>query len=214
MITPAASMPLALALLGTIVLGGCSQPTAEAVAQPVVSASASATPPSPSTTTPPGVAPAPSRTPGWTPSPVSRPGALPAPERIKAPAVTYRKPVTYPDGLTVSVTAIKQQTVTQVGPGAITGAPMTTFTVRFTNGTTASVDLNQVVVSAYYGASQTAAAPVYEGSLNDFSGQLVAGASKAADYAFSIPVKDLGSATLAIDFDGRHTVAVFTGSAH
>lgn len=142
-----------------------------------------------------------------------RPGELPASQRIAAPPETYRKPVTYSDGLTVAVTAIKQQTVTQVGPGAITGEPMTTFTVKFTNGTTKPVDLNQVVVSAFYGSNRNRAAPVYEGSVNDFSGTLAVGGSQVANYAFSIPVKDLGSATLTIDFDGQHTVAVFTGSA-
>lgn len=212
MIRPAAALPLTVALLGVVALAGCSQPPAQAVAGPTSPPSSTATQPTPTTVAPSPV-PTASRTPGWTPPPVIRPSELPAADRIKATPESYTKPVRYTDGLTVSVTAIKQQTVTQVGPGAITGEPMTVFTVRFTNGTSTPVNLNQVVVSAYSGADQASAPPVYEGAMNDFSGTLAPGSSQSAVYAFSIPVRNLGTATLAIDFDGRHTVAVFTGSA-
>jgi hypothetical protein len=132
---------------------------------------------------------------------------------VPARPATFRTPVTYPDGLSIAVTKITQQTVTQQGPGALTGQPMTEFTIKFTNGTTQPLNLDQVVVTATYGAQHIDAAPVYEGLMNDFSGSLSPGSSKTTAYAFTIPVKDLGATTLTVDFDGKHSVAVFTGAA-
>jgi hypothetical protein len=113
----------------------------------------------------------------------------------------------------VRVDSIKQQTITAQGPGALTGKPSTTFTIRFTNNSTKAVDLSQVVVSAFFGRPQQPSEPVYTGGQNDFSGTLAPGRSMATGYAFSIPVQQLGSVTLTVDFGGIYKPAVFYGAA-
>ncbi len=149
-----------------------------------------------------------------TPAPaVIRSDAPPASDLVSARAATFTTAVSYPTGLVVRVDSIKQQTITAQGPGALTGKPSTTFTIRFTNNSTKAVDLSQVVVSAFFGRPQQPSEPVYTGGQNDFSGTLAPGRSMATGYAFSIPVQQLGSVTLTVDFGGIYKPAVFYGAA-
>jgi hypothetical protein len=121
-------------------------------------------------------------------------------------------PVTYPDGLKVRINGVVQSTITAQGPGELTGQPLTTFTIELTNGTSKDVVLNQVVVSAFYGTPLLMAQPVYSPGVSDFATVVKPGASASTKYAFSIPVAELHRVTIAVDFDGLHSVAVFTGS--
>ena len=76
-----------------------------------------------------------------------------------------------------------------------------------TNGGRTPVRLDQVVVTALYGAARRQARPVYDDASRDFSGDLRPGRSTRAVYGFSIPRSDLDRVTMIVDFDGRHTVA-------
>jgi hypothetical protein len=199
----------AVGLLAVAALSGCSSSGASVASASVTAATTASPLPSQAVSAAPSSA-APSV--GTSAIPVViRPHALPIGERIKNNSSTYKRPVTYTDGLVVLITGITQGKVTAVGPGEITGQPVTTFTVRFTNNTKSAIDLNGVVVSGFYGSAKTKASPVYDGGLNDFSGLLNPGATKSAAYAFSIPASGLASATLVVDFDGRHMPAVFSG---
>lgn len=144
---------------------------------------------------------------------VRRPGGLPVAQRAKAPVVPFTRPARYHDGVTVTVTRIAHDTVTDTGAGAPTGQARTTFTLRVGNASPVPVDLSQVVVVARYGAGSTLAAPVYEGTVADFSGAARPGGSRSARYAFAVPKAQLGRVVLVADFDGRHLAAVFSGSA-
>lgn len=142
--------------------------------------------------------------------PVQRPDATPGSERIAGTAGTMTRPVAYTDGLKVKIVGVSRGTVSDQGPGAVLGAPYRLFDIRFDNGTTAPVDLHQVVVSAYYGKNLQAQ-PVYYADLQDFATTVRPGAAAKAGYAFSIPADEHGPVTLTVDFDGQHAVAVFTG---
>ena len=205
-------------LAAVIALAGCSSATTNASTgspSPSASSDSSSSSPMPSTT---GSATGTPATAGATAAPtpgalVSRSGGLPASQRVSAAPVPVRSPVVYPDGLKVRVAGISQQKVTAQGPGELTGKPMTIFTIEMTNGTSAPIDLTQVVVTAAYGTPAVAAAPVYDNGIQDFATSLKPGATATTKYAFSIPVKDLKRITLSVDFDGKHTAAVFDGSA-
>ena len=209
---------VAVALLVGVAVAGCTSSASDTAASPT-GGSATTQPSSPATPSgSPSAAPSkpvvgPSVPPNATPVPaISRPGEVAPDARISAPSAPLTKPVTYRDGLQVRILSTAQSTITAVGPGALTGKPMTTFKIEFTNRTTKPVDLNQVVVSARYGKGLEPAQPVYVDGLNDFAGTVAPGKTAATSYAFSIPVADLGLVTLGVDFDGKHTVAVFTGS--
>ncbi len=120
--------------------------------------------------------------------------------------------MTYPDGLKVRIVKISQGTITAQGPGELTGRPKTTFTIEMTNGTSKPINLTQVVVSASYGTPPLQAPPVYDSGTTDFATVLAPGKATSTGYTFSIPVDQLGSVTVWVDFDGTHTAAVFAGS--
>jgi hypothetical protein len=205
-------------LAAVIALAGCSSATTNASSgSPSSSATSdtpSASPTSGPTVTPTGATGKSGATSAPTPGAlVSRSGGLPASQRVSASPAPVHSPVVYPDGLQVRVTGISQKTVTAQGPGELTGKPLTVFTIEMTNGTSAPIDLTQVVVTAAYGSPAVAAPPVYDNGIQDFATNLKPGATATTKYAFSIPVKNLKRITLSVDFDGKHTAAVFDGSA-
>jgi hypothetical protein len=211
---PCAPVAAVAVALTSLLVAGCSGSSSPTVARPTAIPPTAPVPAAPpSATVPPAVVPAPSGPAAAVPPLVIRPGALPPAQRLAAPRVAFRSPARFPDGLTVTVEKIEHGTVTETGAGAMTGSPRSVFTVRFRNGSTTAVPLDQVVVGVTYGPEHTQAPPIYDASVGDFSGQVPPGGTAAARYAFSVPDAQLGSVVLAVDFDGRHTAAVFAGSA-
>jgi hypothetical protein len=138
-----------------------------------------------------------------------RNGVRPHPS-ISADAKPFTKPITYPDGVKLSVTSIKQGRVKDQGPGVIAG-PLTTFRLRFTNGSDRPINLDQVVPTTEFGKPPRVARPVYDDSTQDFATEVRPGRSVTATYAFSIPVAELSHVSVHLDFDGRHFAATFRG---
>ena len=123
--------------------------------------------------------------------------------------------VAYPDGLTVAVSraATTKEPDTQ-GPGMFPGRHLVVVDLTLTNGTSASVDLGQVVVTLAYGKPAKIAQPTYNTTgLSDFSGVVKPGAKSTARYAFAVPAAKDGQLTAVVDFSADHYPAVLTGSA-
>ncbi len=116
------------------------------------------------------------------------------------------------DGVRVKVTSVTQGASTGQGPGVFSGAPRTAVAVQIVNGTKQSLDLSRVVVTMTYGTPKKVASPVYEAGAMDFAGTLAAGATAKATYMYSIPTGSLSNVTMAVDFDGGHAAATFTGA--
>ncbi|WP_395104406.1 hypothetical protein [Actinomadura sp. SCN-SB] len=123
-----------------------------------------------------------------------------------------RKPVTYPDKITVAITDIRYAKNQAMGPGEITGRNLTIFTLRFTNGSAQPLDLNKVQVVARYGKARTQASPTSYANINDFYGTVAPGQSRSASYAFDLPPEGYGAVVLGVAFDDKHKTAVFAGS--
>jgi hypothetical protein len=144
--------------------------------------------------------------------PVVRNGTTPTPS-ISAPVEKFISPVTYPDGIAVTILSITEGVTTEQAPGSLTGRPSTLFKISFTNNSKAAIDLSQVVVTVTYGSQNLLATPLYNvASVADFSGTVAPGKSVATSYAFSIPKADLSDVRMAVDFDGLHAAATFDGS--
>jgi hypothetical protein len=143
--------------------------------------------------------------------PVIRDGVRPHPS-ISADPEPFDRPVTYPDGVTFAVTGIHQGRVAGQGPGVVAG-PKTTFHLRFTNGSSRAISLDQVVPTAEFGSPARLARPVYDDRTQDFGTTVKPGATTTATYAFSIPKDQLSHVVIHLDFDGRHVAATFRGSA-
>jgi len=125
----------------------------------------------------------------------------------------FDRAVRYSDGLRLAVTSITQGKVTGQGPGVFLGEPKTEIGLRMTNRSGRAVNLDQVVVTLVYGSERRTSRPVYDERARDFNGVLRPGRSAAATYLFSVPRDELDDVTMFVDFDGRHTVARFRGSA-
>jgi hypothetical protein len=145
-------------------------------------------------------------------TPVMRNGVAPRPS-IRADRVPFTKPARYPDHVTLRILSIDQDVTSGHGPGEIPGRPLTTMRIRFANGSTKPVNLNEVVVTVVYGADRRLAAPVYQDNAADFHSTIAPGGSTLATYAFSVPTSDLGNVTMTVDFDELHAAATFVGAA-
>lgn len=146
--------------------------------------------------------------------PVTRNGKRAA-RTVAAPnrgAFAPTAPVTFPDGVSLSVDKVARAVQQGRGPGEFHGRPYTVLTLTLTNGTAAPIDLSQVVVTTTYGTPPLVASPIYEdGSSADFAGTVAPGARATATYAFAIPPAQARSAVTTVDFDDVHAAATFTG---
>ena len=133
---------------------------------------------------------------------------------VSAAGAKFNGTVTYPDGVSLVITKAEKGIETGHGPGVMAGREYVRFTVKLTNASAKAVNLDQVVVTTTYGASNQMAAPVYTQSAGtrDFTGVVKAGASTTALYAFAVPTKQLGSVRMVVDFDGLHTSATYSGT--
>jgi hypothetical protein len=146
----------------------------------------------------------------------SRAAGAPATPSTRAPRVSARSApfqdqVRYADGISVRAGAARQDVVKATGPGQLTGKPVTLFTVVFTNRSTGPLDLTRVSVDVQYGQPPQDAAPVYDGSAQDFSTKVAPGTTAKAVYAFSIPVAELDEVTMRVRFDPEYGAATFVG---
>jgi hypothetical protein len=123
-----------------------------------------------------------------------------------------RKPVSYDDKITVQVTGVRYVRNKEKGPGELTGRVLTIFTLRFTNGSGQTLDLNQVRVVARHGTRRTQASPTSYANLNDFYGTVAPGRTRSASYAFDLPNSGYKQVMLGVKFDDKHKIALFTGA--
>jgi hypothetical protein len=212
---------LVLALLVAATTAACAsgdtdEGAGSVAAKPSSSASSSASSAAPTQS------PAPSPT-GGGPTPTPGPSAIPKVRRpgqptkpaVSAAPTSFTAPVSYADGVTVTVDKVTPGVETGHGPGVFAGREFAVFTVTMHNGTKKAMDAQQVVVTSTYGKRNLVAERVYAADAGaiDFGGRLAPGASATARYAFAVPAKQLGDARLVVDFDGTHTSAEFHGDA-
>lgn len=147
------------------------------------------------------------------PAPVARDGKAAGP-RVQAATggLSATKPVSYPDGVSVTVDRIRRGAEAGDGPGEFRGRQYTALALSLTNGSAAAIDLNQVVVTASYGTPARIAAPVYDDDAVDFSGTVPAGGTATATYLFAIPPQGTAQVAVSVDFDGDHVAAGFSGA--
>lgn len=143
-------------------------------------------------------------------APVVRDGKTPRPAISAAPAEIGAR-VRYGDGVQLTITSVRQGRVGGQGPGVVEGAK-TVFGLTLSNGSTRRVDLDRVVVTLVYDRDRVAR-PVYDDAERDFAGQVRPSRSAKATYAFAVPVEGRSAVRVVVDFDARHTAAVFRGSA-
>jgi len=121
-------------------------------------------------------------------------------------------PARYPDGVTVSVDRVAARVEHGKGPGVFPSRPYLLLSLAIANGSTSTIDLNQVVVTIGYGSPTRLAAPVYEDpAANDFSGRVAPGAARTATYLFAVPVAKRAGVVATVDFDNSHIPAMFRG---
>ncbi len=132
---------------------------------------------------------------------------------IMASTTSFAEPATYPDGVVVSVNNARAAVELGEGPGVFNGRELLVVDLEITNGSKEPVNVDQVVITTYYGKEKQLAPVVYPGNLqmHDFSGVADAGSKASARYAFAVPKSALPAVTMVVDFDALHGSAVFTG---
>lgn len=135
---------------------------------------------------------------------------------ISAPAVAFSSAVVYPDGVRLAITKASKGIEQGHGPGVFAGREYVLLSLELTNGTKKPINLDQVVVTSFYGKTHQLAPPVYTdgAGARDFSGTVAPGARTTATYAFAVPVRSLSDVTMVVDFDGVHTSATYRGAVN
>jgi hypothetical protein len=151
------------------------------------------------------------------------PPASSAPPRTARPGTStspqpYTEPVEYDDGMLVEIPGAAAHQASPFATGAeSTNGEIAVFTVQITNNGSRPVDLSQASVTATYGAGNRAASPVQDFEqgfgTGSFTPSLAPGQFTTADFAFAVPVRQLGSVMLAVrpEPSGAKQTAVFTG---
>lgn len=203
---------LAAALLGCGVTAGCTGTSSPAGARSSGARQnpSSATPTVP--TQPRSTAPATGKTgplPSADPAPVR---TIPAVGVRTLPARPLTAQVPFGTGVSVRVTRITHGTVTDTGPGALTGRPTVVFHLELANGSPKTVLVNTVQVTASYGNSDTPAVPA-NGTTEPFAGSLAAGKSTSGSYAFAVPVAGRERVDLTVSYRQGVPTVLLRGSA-
>lgn len=141
---------------------------------------------------------------------VQRPGSA-APSITAKPGNTDGK-VSYSDGVQLRITDVTFGKETKEGPGRFPGRQYAILDLQIMNGSNKDLSLDTVVVTVL-DKSGKPVNPVYieDAKVSDFAGDLKAGATVKARYAFAVPAKSRSKVTVVVDFDGVHSSAVFRG---
>ena len=213
----AASIAAALLCLG---LSACTaSPSAESAEPDPTKTSAAATP-APTASASPSASSA-DETPDAEPTPGADPdqpipkvgrGGDPVEPTQSAEPEAPSDPVSYPDGVTVTITDVTFGEETAKGPGSFPGRGYARLTLELDNGSADPIDLGTSVLTVL-DKDDNRVQPVYadEADVQDFAGTLAAGKTATAVYAFAIPEDSHSQITLVVDFDADHTSAVFRG---
>lgn len=142
-----------------------------------------------------------------TPTPLPPASGAPGPEL--APVALDAKAVT-PSGVIISLGKLEALSSDAVAGGEIAG-PAIRATVVIDNASAAPLDLEYVVVNAYYGADRTPAGTAMTPGGAPFEGAIEAGASAQGVYLFTIPEQDRNNVTITVDYLAGEAIAVFQG---
>lgn len=120
--------------------------------------------------------------------------------------------VRYSDGVVLSIRNVRFGKETKEGPGRFPGRQFAVLDLQISNGSKRAMSLDTVVVTVL-DKSGDSVPPVYveEIKVSDFAGEVKAGATARATYAFAVPKSSRSRVTVVVDFDGVHTSAVFRG---
>jgi hypothetical protein len=147
-------------------------------------------------------------------SPASTATPTPSKDAPKDP-VSLNEAYTYSDGLKVEVVKVKLTKLSEEGgmdSEYAPGVPIQIVSVVVTNGSGATVDLDNSDLSMTYGPKKRDASGIDDVGTKTLYGKLKAGATKTGRYGFVAPEKDLDEVTLRFAIDSGHPAARFKGS--
>jgi hypothetical protein len=123
--------------------------------------------------------------------------------------VPLRSAAPFGNGVSVQIVRTEHGTVTDTGPGVLTGRPEVTFTLRMTNSSRRTINLDTVQVTATYGASASPAVPGNQSTSTPFHGSLRNGGKADAQYSFAIPTAEQNDVRVLVWYrQGEPTVAM------
>jgi hypothetical protein len=148
---------------------------------------------------------------------VPAPGGGDINQTVPSVEITTNSPVAltdtadYGNGVTVKLGAIEAITTQAQLPGEIAG-PGVKVTVDIVNGSSAAIDLGNVIVDLVDGAGEPAI-PMTASPANPFTGSLGAGETATGVYVFTVPASYTNPATITVSYTTEAPVVVFVGDA-
>jgi hypothetical protein len=124
--------------------------------------------------------------------------------------VPITAPADFGGGVSVKVTKIADQSVTDTGPGSIKGQPAVAFTIQLSNQSKTTVSVNTVNVTAGYG-NGSPASPVNESTNPPFKGEVKPGSTALGVYAFAIPTTERDKVSISLWYAQGQPTVVFSG---
>ncbi len=128
------------------------------------------------------------------------------------PPVAPQSTGNFGDGVTVKITKIAAVKSAGSGPGEIAGAPSVAMTITLANGTSTSIPLDSVAVTATYGSAATPASPSDGSPSAPFTGTVAARQTASGTYVFTIPVDQRGNVTVSMSYTANQPTVLFHGS--
>ncbi len=120
--------------------------------------------------------------------------------------------MSYSDGVVLQIRDVEFGKETKQGPGMFPGREHAILVLEIKNGSKRTLSLDTVVITVLDRRDRPVS-PVYveEAKVSDFAGDLAAGKTAKARYAFAVPASSRSKVTVVVDFDGVHTSAIFRG---
>jgi hypothetical protein len=128
------------------------------------------------------------------------------------PAVALDDEAAVGNGITAEVVSLDAIAGTGTGPGNIAG-PALRVTVQISNGTTAPVSLDGVVVDLTHGADLAPASPLDDPSAAPFTGTVEPQGHREGVYVFTVPEDQRDAVTVSVGYQAGAPFLLFTGSA-
>lgn len=125
------------------------------------------------------------------------------------PAVPFSSGAAYGNGVTVAVMSVKKATTTAELPGEIAG-PGVQLTLGFRNGSSAAIDLRNVVVDLQ-DASGVSATAMTASPAKPVSGSLAPGATASGTYLYTLGKNFPGPVHLSVSYSAQAPVVLFSG---
>jgi hypothetical protein len=154
----------------------------------------------------------PSAVPTLPPSKQAVPSASPPVKAPKPTPARFRDKIVLDNGVGIEVASIESVQGKARGPGEVAG-PALRFTVRVTNDSKKTINLDLAVVTVYFGRHDDPASQLSGPGAAPLPQKLRSGGTASGKYVFGVPVKERGRVRVDFSYIINQPTIIFRGPA-